>query len=313
LASKIRKGQLKRFKILMQPQYPLYIPSKGRYEKRLTSDFLTEINVPHYIIIEKQEFDLYNSYVKKNKLVTLLILDKKYQDDYETLDDLGDSKSKGPGAARNFVWQHSIDNGFAWHWVMDDNISCFYRANKNKQIKVTNGAIFKAMEDFCLRYENLYMAGPNYHMFQVAKQKRPPFVPNTRIYSCNFIRNDISYRWRGRYNEDTILSLDILTDGFCTVQFNAFLQGKVRTSVLRGGNSGEFYDKEGTLPKSKMLADVYPEYAKVKWRFSRIHHYVDYTSFKKNKLIKKSNYKRDNIKEINNYGMELKKINNGQK
>jgi hypothetical protein len=131
---------------------------------------------------------------------------------------------------------------------------------------------------------------------------------NTRIYSCNFIKNDIPYRWRGRYNEDTILSLDILKDGFCTIQFNAFLQNKVRTSTLRGGNSGEFYDKEGTLPKSQMLADVYPQYAKVKWRFSRIHHYVDYTPFKKNKLIKKSCINFAELKKVNNYGMKIKKV-----
>ena len=135
----------------MNPNFPLYIPSKGRYEIRLTSEYLIYMKVPHYIVIEEQEYELYKKHIN-SKLVTLLILDKKYQEEYETLDDLGDSKSKGPGAARNFAWQHSIDNGFDWHWVMDDNISSFYRAHKNRQIKVSNGAIFKAMDDFCLRY-----------------------------------------------------------------------------------------------------------------------------------------------------------------
>lgn len=295
----------------MNPQFPLYLPSKGRYEIRLTSDYLIYMKVPHYIVIEEQEYELYKKHIN-SKLVTLLILNKKYQEEYETLDDLGDNKSKGPGAARNFAWQHSIDNGFAWHWVMDDNISSFYRAHKNRQIKVSNGAIFKAMEDFCLRYENLYMAGPNYYMFQNKAAHKKPFVANTRIYSCNLIRNDIPYRWRGRYNEDTILSLDILKDGYCTVQFDAFLQAKVRTSVLRGGNSAEFYDKEGTLPKSKMLADVYPEYAKVKWRYQRIHHYVDYRPFKNNKLIRKADINWNKL-QPNNYGMKIKKIKNEQK
>jgi hypothetical protein len=292
----------------INPQYPLYIPTKGRYKIRLTSDYLSYMKVPHTLIVEQQEYDNYSSVTYKNKYVTLLVLDKKYQDEYETLDDLGDTKSKGPGAARNFAWQHSIDNGYDYHWVMDDNISEFYRANNNRQIRVSTGAIFRAMEDFMTRYENCYMGGPNYFMFQPRKMKKPPFMCNTRIYSCNFIKNDIPYRWRGRYNEDTILSLDILKDGFCTIQFNAFLQNKVRTSTLRGGNSGEFYDKEGTLPKSQMLADVYPQYAKVKWRFSRIHHYVDYTPFKKNKLIKKSCINFAELKKVNNYGMKIKKV-----
>jgi hypothetical protein len=57
-----------------------------------------------------------------------------------------------------------------------------------------------------------------------------------------------------------------------------------------------------------MLADVYPQYAKVKWRFSRIHHYVDYTPFKKNKLIKKSCINFAELKKVNNYGMKIKKV-----
>ena len=297
----------------MNPEFPLYIPSKGRYDIRKTSDYLSLCAIQHYIIVEKTEYELYLANTKNNKYVTLLILDKKYQDNYETLDDLGDTKSKGPGAARNFAWQHSIDNGFKWHWVMDDNILSFKRTNKNRQIYVSDGAIFKAMEDFCQRYTNVYMAGPNYYFFVPRKAKIKSFVANTRIYSCNLIRNDIPYRWRGRYNEDTILSLDILSDGFCTIQFNAFVQDKLTTQLIKGGNTGEFYAKEGTLPKSQMLADVYPEYSKVKWRFKRIHHYVDYSSFKRNKLIRKSNLDFDNIKEINNYGMKIKKINNGQK
>lgn len=292
----------------MNPKYPLYIPSKGRYDIRLTSNYLTYMKVSHYIVIEEQEYDLYLDKTKDNNYVTLLVLDKKYQEKYETLDNLGDTKSKGPGAARNFAWQHSIDNGFDYHWVMDDNIRTFLRTNRNRQIKVSDGAIFSAMEDFCTRYKNVYMAGPNYFMFVPRKSKIPPFVCNTRIYSCNFIKNDIPFRWRGRYNEDTILSLDILEAGACTVQFNAFLQEKTTTQVIGGGNTEEFYAKEGTYPKSKMLVDVYPQYAKIKHRFGRIHHYVDYTPFKKNKLIRKPEINFDDLPKINNYGMKIKKI-----
>tara|TARA_R100001530_G_scaffold90758_1_gene63067 strand:+ start:170 stop:469 length:300 start_codon:yes stop_codon:yes gene_type:complete len=98
----------------------------------------------------------------------------------------------------------------------------------------------------------------------------------------------------------------MLKDGYCTVQFNAFMQLKTTTQVLRGGNSKEFYDKEGTLPKSQMQVNVHPDVSKIVWRFNRIHHYVDYSKFKANRLIKK---KGVNIKAgINNYGMELKQM-----
>ena len=285
------------------PKYPIFIVSKGRWESRLTSKTLEYMKVPYYIVIEEQEYKQYSQVIDKKKI---LVLDKKYQEEYDTFDDLGNMKSKGPGAARNFSWDYAINLGFDYHWVMDDNINLFYRFNKNKLIPVADGTILKCMEDFVERYENLYMAGPNYFMFIARKQKYPPFYFNTRIYSCNFIKNDIPYRWRGRYNEDTDLSLRILKDGFCTIQFNAFIQNKITTQVIGGGNTAEFYSKEGTLPKSEMLKKMHPDITRVVWKFKRWHHYVDYRLFKNNKLIKK---KRLTIpKGINNYGMVLKNI-----
>jgi hypothetical protein len=124
------------------------------------------------------------------------------------------------------------------------------------------------------------MCGPNYYFFVKRKFSRPPFVLNTRVYSCNLIRNDVPFRWRGRYNEDTDLSLQMLKAGWCTVLFNAFIQEKATTQTLRGGNTDAFYAKEGTGPKSLMLARMHPDVAYVRHKFSRIHHFVDYKRFK---------------------------------
>jgi hypothetical protein len=252
-------------------------------------------------------------------LARIIPLDMGYKADYELCDEFGLEKSTGPGPARNFAWDHSMSLGYKWHWVMDDNITAFRRLNYNEKVKVSNGAIFRAMEDFCLRYENVGMAGPNYYMFAPSRVKMPPFITNTRIYSCNLIRNDVPHKWRGRYNEDTIISLDMLKAGWCTIQFNAFLQQKMPTHTLGGGNTQEFYHKEGkvkpgekyadtgTLAKSQMLVDVHPDVSELVWKFNRHHHHVDYRPFRVNKLVRK---KDATIPEAeNNYGMELRDAN----
>ena len=300
-----------------RPQFPLYVVSKGRSEYMVTSKFLTQLGVRHNVVVEPQQVKDYENAVKQmNLLATIVSLDMSFKDRYELCDDFGLTKSTGPGPARNFAWDHSIKAGYEWHWVMDDNIRSFRRLNQNEKVKVSNGAIFKAMEDFCLRYKNIAMAGPNYYMFAPARQKHPPFIINTRIYSCNLIKNSLPQRWRGRYNEDTIISLDMLKAGLCTVQFNAFLQEKMQTQMLKGGNTAEFYHKEGkvqegqkyadtgTLAKSQMQVKVHPDVSTMVWKFNRYHHHVDYGPFKTNKLIKK-----DGVvipKEVNNYGMGLK-------
>ena len=278
----------------MNPQFPLYIVSKGRWsdESRKTSQALEQMRVPHNIVVEQKEYDLYRAAV--GPLVRILVLPDTYKPDYELCDDLGLTKSTGPGPARNFAWDHSVSEGHLWHWVMDDNINNFLRLTHNLKIKAGDGTIFRAMEDFCLRYENVTMAGPNYRSFASQNSAMPPFITNTRIYSCNLIKNDARwvtgpragqpFRWRGRYNEDTIISLDMLTQGFCTIQFNAFLQDKLRTQVLGGGNTAEFYTGEGTAPKSRMLKEVYPEYTDLVWKFGREHHHVNYLPFKSTDL-----------------------------
>jgi hypothetical protein len=117
------------------------------------------------------------------------------------------------------------------------------------------------------------------------------------------IENAAPYRWRGRYNEDTDLSLRVLKDGLCTIQFNAFLCGKVTTQRMKGGNTEEFYRQEGTLAKSQMLADLHPDVAEVVWKFNRWHHHVNYKPFKKNKLIMREGLVIN--KGVNEYGMKL--------
>lgn len=280
------------------PRFPIYIVSKGRYETRLTSDSLDDMGIPHFIIVEKQEEDLYRARVRPT--ASVIVLDPKFQADYDTFSEIGASFGKGSGPARNFAWDHAVKSGTDRHWVVDDNINGFFRLYRNLKTPCNTGAFFRHMEDFCLRYENIAMAGPNYFMFASRKDQIPPFVPNTRIYSCNLIKNDIPFRWRGRYNEDTDLSLRILKSGLCTILFNAFLQMKTTTLKMGGGNTDTIY-KAGTLPKSQMLVDMHPDVARLAFKFNRWHHFVNYKPFRCNKLIPKKN-----ISDIyQDYGMKL--------
>jgi hypothetical protein len=267
------------------------------------------MKVPHYITIEPQDEKLYDQALDNFKIrdyVTLLVAPFSNHGD-------------GPGRARNWCWDHAISIGSEKHWVLDDNIDDFYRLNYNKRIRVESGAIFKASEDFVDRYENVPISGFQYRFFIAPNSFYPPYVKNTRIYSTLLISNDCKHRWRGRYNEDTDICLRVLKDGDCTIQFNAFLQGKAATQTVKGGNTEEFYHKEGTLDKkewrdgtlnpegtrnkSQMLVDLHPDVATMVKKYGRWHHYVDYSVFKKNEL----RFKPDVVlpESNNNYGMKL--------
>ena len=60
-----------------------------------------------------------------------------------------------------------------------------------------------------------------------------------------------------------------------------------------------------TLPKSEMQVRMHPDVSRLVHRFGRIHHYVDYSPFKKIRLMRKEGV---TISENRNeYGMTLRK------
>ncbi len=275
----------------MNPKYPIYVISKGRWESRLTSKALEKMKVPYKIVIESQEYDNYVRVIDKSKILVL------------PFSNLG----QGSIPVRNWVWEHSMKAGHKRHWVVDDNISSFMRLNKNTKIRVYTGTFFRCIEDFVDRYENVAIAGPHYQWFISQRERKDPYLLNSRVYSCILIDNSLNFRWRGKYNEDTDISLRVLKAGYCTMLFHIFLQDKITTMIMKGGNTEEIYGGEDKRLKfAQSLQKQHPDVVKIVQRYGRWHHEVDYTPFEKNKLIKK----KDLIikKGINNYGMELVKL-----
>ena len=275
----------------VQPKYPVYIISKGRWENPLTAKALNDMAVNFKIVIEPQEYNQYAAAIDPDNILVL------------PFSNLG----QGSIPARNWVWEHSIQAGHERHWIVDDNIYRFMRINHNGKHPVKSGIILKAMEDFVDRFENIGLAGPNYENFVHRREQRPAFQTNTRIYSCILVKNDLDFRWRGRYNEDTDLSLRILESGLCTVLFNAFTIKKVQTMVMRGGNTDNVYiDGDNRLKFAESLKQQHPKHVKVTKKWGRFHHHVDYSPFQKNELVLRPGI---NVQEgINDLGMELIRI-----
>lgn len=248
------------------------------------------MNTAYRIVIEPQEYDQYAAVINPSKILIL------------PFSELG----QGSIPARNWVWEHSISEGHKRHWVVDDNIRVFGRLYQNTVINVFTNSTFKAMEDFVDRYSNVVLAGPQDYAFAGSNIKRPPFALNTRIYSCILIDNSLDFRWRGRYNEDTDLSLRALKQGYCTVLFYAFLMDKTTTMTMKGGNTDELYQGDGRLKMAQSLVAQHPDVTRIVWKWGRWQHEVDYRPFKNNRLILRPDAVIPD--EPNEYGMKLVKL-----
>jgi hypothetical protein len=272
-------------------RWPIYVISKGRWAQPLTARALLALGIDFSLVIEPQEQPAYARALPGVRLLTL------------PFSNLG----QGSIPARNWVWEHSLATGAAYHWIVDDNIDGFYRLHQNHKPRIRQGNPFAPMEEFAARYLNVALAGPNYEFFVLRRRAYPPFTLNTRVYSCILIRNDIPYRWRGRYNEDTDLSLRALKDGWCTILFNAFLAKKMPTMKMAGGNTDELYRQDaafdGRLAMARSLQQQHPDVVKVSRKWGRWQHQVDYRPFKGNRLIRRPGVVIPT--EPNEYGMRL--------
>lgn len=278
----------------MAPRYPVFVPSKGRWQTRYTMKALDRIGVAYSVVVEPQEAKNYRAVLSPNARVLVT-----------------PHRNLGLVATRNWIWDHAQSLGVDRFWTFDDNIKAFYRFNRNLKTPVGCGSCMAAIEDFADRYENLVIAGMQYFMFAPRKSQQPPVLFNTRVYSnmlietgaCDLIGRP--YRNEGFYNDDTDLCLRVLKDGRCTALFNTFLVEKSITMTVAGGMTPH-YQGDGRYRMAKELADKHPDVARISVKWGRYQHHVDYSGFRRNLLRLRPGVK---IPEgVDDYGMKLVKL-----
>lgn len=273
-------------------RYPLYVISKGRFENCLTAKFLLKDGVDFKLVVEPQEADEYKARYGGENVLILPFSNLRL----------------GSIPARNWVWEHAKASGTTRHWILDDNIRSVYRRYKAKRLYCNSRYAFEASEDFADRYENLAICGLNYTMFTPDRRRLAPFFLNCHVYSCLLILNSLPYRWRGRYNEDTDLCLQVLSGGWCTVLINAFSVMKMPTMKMKGGNTDDLYKGDGRLKMAKSLERVWPGVVTVDRRWQRPQHIIkDQWKHFDTPLIRRKDVDFGSMKP-NNYGMKLTQV-----
>jgi len=186
-------------------------------------------------------------------------------------------RDQGPISVRNWIWDRAIESGAYRHWILDDNITDFRRLHKGCRKPCSPRTALRIAEEFIDRYQNVAVGGLDYMGF--ARAQSPAFVLNTRVYSCILILNQIPFRWRGKFNADADLCLQVLTAGWCTVLIKAFNCHKMQTMLAKGGNT-ERYKGLGRLEMAKTLERAWPGIVKVKHKWGRYQHSINWKRFK---------------------------------
>ena len=241
------------------PRYPVFVPSKGRWERPLTARCFLDDGVPFRLVVEPSEEEQYRAALPDANLLVAP------RDNMRLL------------GVRNWIRDVAIEEGFDRHWQFDDNIEGVWRWHEGRRLHCDANYGIVVVEDFTDRYENIGIAGMNYVMF--ASGNAAPVRTNVHVYSASLINNRMPYRWRLVYNDDTDLCLQVLAGGLCTVLFNAILVQKAGTMTIKGGNTDDLYQGDGRLRMARELERWWPGVVRVDRRFQRPQHVVDWTRF----------------------------------
>lgn len=317
----------------MVNKYPIFIISYNRALNHKTAKELAKYGVYHYMVVHKEQLEEYQKHqtTEMKKYTTFLVFDDTYKLKYETCDNIPHRiKNAGSGAERNFAWDYAknILKSSA-HWLMDDNMYFYHVVGKNdKNVYVRRKTSkedfikkFHKAEEFFDKYENLLMIELTQNDFLV-NCVLLAYSLNTRCFSCNLIYNNMPIRWRGRYNEDVILSTDIMVAGYCIASYHGgILKAKGSTREARGGNhkikdgdtqsiySDGINYKFSSNDKTNLLLKVYPKYYRKVVKYGRIHHEYNRVALKeitsqkliKAKVLGEKNINNKNFLKIKHY------------
>lgn len=230
--------------------HPIYIPSKGRPDKCLTAQLLDAEQISFYIVVEPQEQAAYTDNFGAERI---LVMDKNDQ---------------GLIYARNWIKEHSTAAGDERHWQIDDDMQQLNIFLGGKRQKYPLREALAQLNKFIDRYENIALAGIINNAYAFAAQKAP-FSVNQMVYGFISVLNEIPCRWRA-LDEDTDMSLQALSLGWCTVRFNAISFITATSGSNAGGNADNIYQDEGRLAAIKELNRLWPRMVKVRKRGDRV-------------------------------------------
>lgn len=278
------------------PRYPVFIPSKGRADRLLTAKMFTKAGVPFKVVVEPSEVPAYERQWGADSVVSL------------------PENNRGLVYSRNWIKRHSTEQGHARHWQFDDDIRRMIRLHRGKRIVCDAGVALAVAEDFTDRYENVALTSFNSWFLVpttgIMAMDWKPFMLNARCYTVFLVSNAIPNYWRGRYNEDTDMSLQVLAAGMCTVLLNAFLIDTPTTMTAPGGqmvSAAGSYQGDGRLRMARDLERQWPGVVTVKRKFKRAQHEIKglWQKFDTPLRLKPgAKFSR----EPDNYGLELQEV-----
>lgn len=208
----------------------MFVPSKGRAGNSATLSRHALPSDTLWIVVEPQEFEAYRAAYPKHQILVL------------------PENDKGIAYVRNWILDYATDR-FPWYWMLDDDISFFFRAPFETEDKTDMTTALLHAQALPAQGIGVGQVSIDYKQFAYRTFLRRQIMWNSYCDVCVGINTEAVKKSSIRYRniglkEDRDFTLQILASGFNTLRDELF----GFDCPMNGSNAGglkELYDQEG--------------------------------------------------------------------
>lgn len=211
-------------------KYPIAIVSYGRSNKfGRTHKTLTAMKVHHYLFVEPDQHEEYYKWYDPT-YCQLMMGGENYH-----------TRQMGSTPMRNYILDYFKEMCQDKCWLLDDNIKQYNRLHHGTKNPIESSVVFTHVENYVDQYENVGIASHNFNPDVRENDCRTCLVLNGKQFSSLLIPLDNDIRFRYKYNEDHLISMEYINKGYCNLCFNSICYDKNTSGNDKGGNAQSIY------------------------------------------------------------------------
>lgn len=296
------------FKEKFGMDYNIYIPTHKRASTSYTFKELRRHGIENvYMVIEANQYPAY----KEAFGIEHLIIKNSHVRSEEIMDSMSSTQCSDSyrGAASIFLPLQILSRslGEKIYFTMDDDFMSFgIRQRKEALLPGEDPSYDKDkwlrasklnpedinFKEFLSDMGEVYTKVRNRGMMALEKyglcyaQPFSHYVKGTRAYSCYLTSNDRQLDHYSRQNDDIITSLETSKAGYVHIVHESISYASEDTQNSKdGGGMDQVYHRFGTTDKFMCLGRAHPQYARMTFKYNRIHHTADFSGYNKKRLL----------------------------
>jgi len=213
---------------------PIFVPSKGR-PNASTIRLLKESSLQFTVVVEPQDAERYAD-------APTAVLEEN---------------NKGIAYVRSWIKQNA---GKGWYWMLDDDITSFYKTANGKSIRVDAATALLGSQKYFMGDESVAQASLEYQQFAWSSKKPVKYNGYCDVAVCIHAGRTrfCGYREEVALKEDRDFTLQVLSCGYRTARVCAFSFAAPKNGSNAGGLQDEYAKVGNEASASLRMCQLWP-------------------------------------------------------